>query len=547
MDHFWISPNASFEEVEAMKTKLSNYNTVITGIHQIYRRPGNRLGVNERVKDLVSKLSVREGAVVVVFRNPYTLDRFPDIEKAKGLIMAYQGGPVAERKAAQLIFGGIGANGKLPVSVGKKFKFGDGITIKGGIRMGYTMPEAVGWDGHILQQKIDSIAQFGIQQKAFPGCQVMVVKDQQVIFQKAYGFHTYDSLRKVQLDDLYDYASVTKITGPLPGLMKLYGEGKFKLDVPFSDYWKPFKGTNKGDLMVRDILAHQSGLKAWIAYWTTSIKKDIPYRKYKRKTFKSYPTDDYNIKITNNLYQHKDYKTKQIYKQIKKSPVEEDPEYVYSGLSFYLYPQIIENLTGQEYEQYSKEQFYQKIGAYTITYNPFKEHPLSRIIPTERDTFFRMKQIHGSVHDEGAIMMGGVSGNAGLFSTANDLAKLMQMYMNMGSYGGEQIIPRESVKEFSRYQLEEKGNHRGLGFDKPLFEDFEKGYVAADASEESFGHSGYTGTFTWADPKHQLLLVFFSNRVYPTRLNRKLYQLNIRPSLHQVLYDQIKQQKLSMK
>jgi CubicO group peptidase (beta-lactamase class C family) len=287
------------------------------------------------------------------------------------------------------------------------------------------------------------------------------------------------------------------------------------------------------------VLAHQSGLESWIPYWKTCKKKN---GKWKRHTFKTDSSRNYPVKITDNLYLWKNYK-KTIYKQIKKSPMGEK-KYVYSGLSFYLYPQIIKNLTGVDFEAYLKQTFYHPLGAYTLTYNPLRFFPKNQIIPTEIDTFFRMIPIHGTVHDEGAIMMGGVSSNAGLFGKTEDLAKLMQMYLNMGTYGGKRYISDSTLHEFTRVQYPENGNHRALGFDKPRLKGDEKyNGCSNDASPESFGHSGYTGTFVWADPSNGLLFVFMSNRVYPTRNNRKIYTLHIRPAMHQVFYDALKKAK----
>jgi CubicO group peptidase (beta-lactamase class C family) len=244
--------------------------------------------------------------------------------------------------------------------------------------------------------------------------------------------------------------------------------------------------------------------------------------------------------VADNLFLRADYREKEIYKAIKKSPLQDEKAYVYSGLSFYLYPEIIEQYTGSEYEQYLKENFYQPLGAFSLTYNPLRFYPKDRIVPTENDDFFRMQQLHGTVHDEGAAMMQGVSGNAGLFSTINDLAKLMQMYLEGGKYGGKRYIDEEMLKFYTSCAFCYNGNRRGLGFDKPVLENKHEGSTAWDASSQSYGHSGYTGTFTWVDPENELLFIFFSNRVYPTRENRKLYQLSIRPGIHQVLYDALR-------
>jgi CubicO group peptidase (beta-lactamase class C family) len=292
----------------------------------------------------------------------------------------------------------------------------------------------------------------------------------------------------------------------------------------------------------------------WIPYWQGTLKGNAKYPwkkrwdgtrindyRFRNKTFSRDSTADYTIKIAADLWQHKDYR-QQMFKAIRKSPLNEKPGYVYSGLLFYLMPDIVTRMTGaSDFETYLKEEIYQKIGAYSITYNPTRFYPLEQIIPTEQDTFFSLQQIHGRVHDEGAAMMGGVSCNAGLFATTTDLAKLMQLYLNKGKFGEEQIIAADAVDTFITCHYCPEGNFRGIGFDKPLIEfDPAVSSVSKEASPSSFGHSGYTGTFTWADPDNGILFVFMSNRVYPTRANRKLYELNIRPRIHQAIYDALK-------
>jgi len=336
----------------------------------------------------------------------------------------------------------------------------------------------------------------------------------------------------VQKSDLYDFASLTKITGALPPLMKLVDEKSIRLDDKFSKYWSDFNHSNKKNITFREVLAHNAQLKAWIPYWKKTKRKN---GKFKFHTFKTDSYRNYPVKITEKLYLHKNYKRK-IYKAIKKSKLRKEKGYKYSGLSFYLYPQMVENLTNVDFETYLKENFYKKLGAYTLTYNPLRFYEKNRIIPTEKDSFFRMEQIHGTVHDEGAIMMGGVSGNAGLFGTTGDLSKLMQMYLQFGTYGGNKFISKSTLKEFTKCQYPKEENRRGLGFDKPLLKNKKNGSCAISASYKSFGHSGYTGTFAWADPKTGILFIFMSNRVYPTRANPKIYRLNIRPSLHEVFY-----------
>lgn len=479
--------------------------------------------------------------IVVIFGEAESLLQYKGIEKSPALLLSLRRDKQSQEQAIQAIFGAIGINKQLSQTLNESFQKGDGIATKGGQRLSYGKAEEVGWSHQRLSRRLDSVIERGLSEEAFPGCQLLVAKNGKVVFHKAYGYHTYEKNRAVKLDDLYDFASITKVTGPLPALMKLHGEKKFELDVPLANYWPDFNRKDKQSLQVREILAHQARLKPYIVYWSKTVKKN---GKFKRRTFKSEASDKHPVAVSPDLYLHYKYR-KKIYKAIRRSPLNEDDGYVYSGLSFLLYPQIVENLSGVSFNEYVKTNFYKPLGAHTLGYNPHERFSIDRIIPTEVDTIFRKRLVHGWVHDEAAAMFDGISGNAGLFGSANDLAKLMQMYLNMGNYGGKRYISESTLKEFTRYQFPEQDNRRGLGFDKPPLKDKHNGYVAVDASDQSFGHSGFTGTFTWADPEHNLLFIFFSNRVYPTRENRKLYSLGIRPALHQILYDEIKYNEVS--
>lgn len=453
---------------------------------------------------------------------------------------------------AQAIFGGSPFVGVLKSDLTYAYAANYGLKTNEITRLGYAPPHEAMVNGDFLTYTIDSIVHEGLSQQAFPGAQVLVARNGKIIFHKTYGYHTYENQRPVEKNDLFDYASVTKVSGSLPALIQLYGEGKFNPDKTLGEYVSSMKGSNKADLKLRRMLAHNSGLMSWIPFWrgTLKINNNYPWQKnwnstydndynFKRGTLKSDSSRVYSTHITEDLWLHKNYLTK-IYKAIKKSPIKPEQGYVYSDLTFHLMPPLIAGITGMSYTEYLEKKIYQPLGALTIGYNPLQKFPKERIVPTEVDTFFRKQLIQGRVHDEGAAMMGGISGNAGLFSTALDLAKLWQMYLNGGQYGGSQILKKEAIEEFARCQYCEEGNHRGMGFERPpLNPKPGQSPVAASVSDKAFGHSGYTGTYVWADPVNETLLIFFSNRVYPTRDNRKLYDLSIRPSLHQAIYDAI--------
>lgn len=532
--HFIIDNNSSKEQVNAIEKQLSQYNLVLVSLHRQERRPGTTYGVGADVSSFIKRLSNRKNVGMVLFRNAYLLSKYPDLDKADALVVTYQDGQVEQEVAAQAIFGALAMQGKLPVSASEHFKAGDGLSTKGGFRLGYAPPETVGI-GHLALNQIDTLASKAIKDAAMPGCVILVAKDGQVIYNKAFGYHTYDSMQHVNADDLYDLASITKVAAALPALMKLESEGKFDLDEPLSKYLKEFKKKDKKDITFRQVLAHQGGLSAWIPFWRNTVRKNGSFKWF---TFKEDSSKRFPYKVADNLYLNRNYH-KKIYRSIRKSPVSEDPKYVYSDLSFYLYPRLVEQLSGKPFLEYLEEAFYGPLGAGTLTFNAYQEFPIYRIVPTEYDSLFRHAQIHGRVHDEGAAMLDGVSGHAGLFGNANDLTKLLQMYVQNGRYGGTEYIDSATLAEFTRCQYCFTGNRRALGFDRPNVPYVENGNTAKGASEVSYGHSGFTGTYAWVDPKFNLIYVFLSNRVYPTRENTLLFQQNIRTNIQQVIYDAI--------
>ena len=401
----------------------------------------------------------------------------------------------------------------------------------------YANPSEVGLDSALIHTRVKDIITNGIKKEAFPGAQVLVAKNGKIIFHEAYGFHTYDSIQPVALDDIYDLASVTKITAALPALMKLVDEGKLDLDKPFSTYWARWKNKDdKNKLTLREILAHQAGLKPYIIFLNEILKKN---GKVKRRFVRATENGRFANQAYDGLYVKNRFNRK-MYRMIDRSEVSEEKKYLYSGLTFLIFPELIAQLTGDSYEYYLEKNFYLPLDAPTMGFKPKTKGFSNKIVPTEEDTLFRHTLTKGWVHDENASLLGGVSGNAGLFATATDLAKLMQMYMQYGIYDGKRYISEATVKEFIRVQYPENDNRRGLGFDKPSLHNSElplaKAYPAPEVGAQSFGHSGFTGTFIWADPENQLVYIFLSNRVNPTRDHRNLYTLNIRPAVQQVFY-----------
>ncbi len=539
-DHYFISNNSNADEIASIKEQLQHYNLVILSLHSMGYRPGNVIRYNADLLKFIKEVSNDHTTITSFFLNPYLLDKIEGVSLSKGIVLAYQDNKNTQELSAQVIFGGIGATGKLPVTVNKQFTRGDGSLIHPTGRLKYTLPVEAGLDAQILKN-IDSLVYEAMDAKAIPGGQVLVARHGKVVFQKSYGFHSYDEDVPVKNTDLYDLASLTKVSASLVALMKLYDEGKLDLDGKLGDYLPDFKRTNKKDLTFREMLTHQAGLKAWIPFWKNTIRKNGNFRWY---TFKADSSRRFPYKVTDNLYLHRNY-YKKIYREIKKSPLNETKAYVYSDLSFYLYPLIVERITGREFESYIKEEIYNPIGAFSLTYNPYRHFSNNQIVPTEIDTLFRKALLHGRVHDEGAAMLNGISGHAGLFGTANDLAKLMQLYLQKGYFQGNKFLKESTIEEFTRCQYCEQGSRRALGFDRPNIKYVENGNTARDASQQSYGHTGFTGTFAWVDPAYDLVYIFLSNRVYPTRENKKLYDLNTRTRIQQVIYNALQDPNLN--
>ncbi len=386
----------------------------------------------------------------------------------------------------------------------------------------------------IFELKIDSIIYDAIDSAAFPGAQILIIKDGEIVFEKAYGHHTYEEIITVELNHLYDLASITKVTTGLPLLMNLVAKGKVDLDKPASEYIRAFNTSNKKKITIREILAHQAGLLPYIVYYSDLKNEDD---QWKKRTFKNKKNRLFPIGITDSLFMHRRYQ-KKMERRIKKTKIGEK-EYKYSGLFFQLLPKLIEKVKGRPFLEVLNTELYNPLEINDgLMYLPKNSYPVNEIVPSEIDTNFRNQLVHGTVHDEAAAMWGGVSCNAGLFGNAKSLAKLFQVYLDNGLYNGGRFIDSSAIQEFTECQFCESENRRGLGFDKPLIEfDEVLSSVAKDASKDSFGHSGFTGTLVWADPDYNLVYVFLSNRVYPSRSHRNIYKMNVRPKIHQLIYD----------
>lgn len=530
MEKFYLDKSASPEQIAYASKALEGYSTVLVGLHNMSGKDSRNYGISPGVKEFLNQLQTRSKVILTVFGNPYSLRNFDNFEP---IVVAYEDNDYTRKAAAQVIFGALWCNGKLPVTASSNFKCGDGFSSTASDRFRFGMPEEVKMDSKKLSQ-IDNIVKKAIAAGAMPGCQVLVAKDGKIVYEKAFGQHSNTDTSKVTLFDLYDVASVTKVAATTLAAMRLYEEGKLDLDKKLVDYLADAKISNKKNLVIKDILSHQAGLKSWIPFWKTSL--DTNEKGY-LVNYRSTPDVNYSTQVADSLFIKKGYDQK-IWDDIYLSKVENQGQYLYSDLGFYFMKAIVERQAQMKLDEYVNKQFYQPLGLSRITYLPLKKFPRDRIVPTEDDSAFRQRLIWGYVHDPGAAMLGGVAGHAGLFATAEDLAVIMQLLLNNGTYGGTRYFKPETVTKFTTSISE--SNRRGLGFDKPETTAGKASPTCKSASPLTFGHTGFTGTCVWADPKYNLVYIFLSNRVNPSAENKKLVDMNVRTEIQQVIYDALK-------
>ena len=514
-----------------LKKKLKRkYKTIIVGIHNYSRRPANNYGISKDAVELIQYLSEKDNAIVFDFGNPYAIKNFCN---AKNLVACYEDDNLTQVAAADLLQGKISAKGKLPVTVCDNLKFGSGIAAN--YYFPYDTPESVGLSTDKINA-IDTIANNAINKGATPGCVVLVAKNGKVAFHKAYGYTNFDKIEPVTTDMVYDLASVTKISATTIAVMKLYEEGKIDLEKTLGDYISWTINTDKAPLKIKDILLHQAGLNPFIPFYRDVI--DTATGKPNWVYFAKQEDATHQLRVGEDLYLSNTY-TNTLHNKILASKLTAPNKYVYSDNDFIFLGRIVEYVTGMSLSDYVRTTFYLPLQMMTTTYQPREHYTVNTIAPTELEKQFRQQLIRGDVHDEGAAMFSGVAGHAGLFSNAYDLAQLYQMLLNGGEMNGIRFLTKETIDKFTSYNSEV--SRRGLGFDKPEKDNASRkeAYPSKSVSAETYGHTGFTGTCVWADPKENLIYIFLSNRVTPTRNNNKLGQLNVRPNIHEAIYSAI--------
>lgn len=523
----------SANTLDQLVSELNQYNTVIVGLHSSNESPWKPYQFSNKELIWLNEIARTNTVILTAFTKPYALNDITCFSNIESVVMAYQNSNIAQETAAQIIFGGLPAKGTLPVSIGTFFSAGHGILTKAIGRLSYGFPESVNMDSASLH-KIDSIAEYAVSEQMTPGIQLLVARKGKVVYEKCFGYHTYDKTSKVKFEDLYDVASLTKMLATLPLLIELVDKGVIKLESTLGELLPDYVGSNKELITIQEMLSHFAQLKPWIPFYVSTLDsvtlKPNPkfYRKRKSKKF--------SIRVNGNLFLRNDFKDT-IQSNIIDSKLLNDKKYRYSDLPYYMLKSVIENQYNQTLDKLIQQHFYNSLGANLSTYIPLDKFSSQKLIPTEIDDYFRYDKIQGYVHDMGAAMQGGVGGHAGLFSNSNDIAKLMQLYIQKGVYGGKRYFSSDTFDLFNTSYYRDQDNRRGVGFDKPQLDG--EGPTCGCLSRQSFGHSGFTGTYAWADPDKEIVYVFLANRTFPKLDANRLLKENIRTEIQRLIYESI--------
>lgn len=529
--HLSLEKELSEEEMRRTVKQINKYDIIIVNIRKTSNYPSRNYGITQSMVDFITKLKKSKDVIINLFANPYALDKFSFGKNVDAILVGYEDNAMVADAIVNIMLGKFSPKGKLPVSI-KNYECGFGLRYNE-----FLSPESlpVSLIDNEYTRQIDSIVIDAINQKAFPGCQLLALQDGSIIYDKNFGTFTYDDSRKVTENDVYDIASLTKLFGSTLALMKLYDDGMIDLNATLGDFFPFLNQSDKGDIKLIEFLTHQSGMLPWIPIYKMTCKDNAPDMDFFREAM----DEKYNVRVAEGLYISDDFKYT-IYDTIMKSELKEK-KYKYSDLGFYFIPEIVEQLTNQSLESYLYENVYEPLNLNHIFYRPYLYVDKKHIVPTEDDKYFRDRLICGDVHDQTAALLGGVSGHAGLFANAKDLAVIMQLLLNKGYANGTQFFSEETVDYFTSAPFADNENRRGIGFDKPDLDPEAKYYTPSkQSSMSSFGHSGFTGTFAWADPENKLIVIFLSNRVYPSSDNNIISKQNIRTRIHDLFYEAVK-------
>ena len=510
--------------------KTAPYDTLLVSFHRSDETPWKASNFSAEELAILEILAPHKTIILNAFVRPYALQQLENIEGLDAILWSYQNSDIAQQLSAAVLFGARGTSGKLPISAGMNYPVGTGLSLPSLQKLGYATPAQMGLDPTKLKA-LDTLAQTAIDSMMTPGVQMLVARKGQIVYHKSFGYHTYEQQTKLANHHLFDLASLTKILGTLPVVIDAVTRGELSLNSTVADLIPEWKDTNKATLTLKEMLSHYARLTPWIPFYEETLtQKEQPHPDFYREQSSS----DFAIPVAKNLYLKSDYDL-QILQAIKDSPMLDSLHYVYSDLPYYLLKTYFERKEQKGLETLVEELLLTPLELTRLTYKPHLKFADSLITPSENDTYFRQRRLQGYVHDMGAAMQGGVGGHAGLFGTAYDVAVVMQLYLQGGYYNGKKILSSRVIDQFNICYYCDKMNRRGVGFDKPEVLEATN-HCEGEASSSSFGHFGFTGTYAWADPENEMVIVFLSNRTYPTMENKLLGKHNIRTRMRQLVY-----------
>ena len=512
---------------------LASYKKVIIGFHRSNASPWKASSFSKKERQLLTALAKDHSIILDVFVKPYALSSLGNLDAIDGLVVSYQNSSIAQKASAEILLGERKASGRLPVSIAPSYPVGKGITLVGPTELGTGTPLEVGLMPERLS-RIDTLAQIAMDSLMTPGMQILVARHGKVVFNKSYGYHTYEKKRAVTNTDLYDLASLTKVLATLPLVMKEVDLGKLTLDTQLGTLNEAWNTSNKADISIQEMLSHYARLTPWIPFYKETLKANplkLNKKFYRKRQSKRFP-----VVIADRFY-GKNNLSKLISDQILASELRDTLEYKYSDIPYFFMKDLLEDRYQKSLETLAVDTFYKPLGLVRTGFNPNKNTPNQTVIPSEIDTYYRNQELKGEVHDMAAAMLGGVGGHAGLFSNASEVAILMQLFLQKGRYADKQYFSSATFDQFNQCLYCDQGNRRGVGFDKPQLEG--RGSTCGCVPKSSFGHSGFTGTYAWADPEHELIYVFLSNRTYPSMDNNLLLKHDIRTRIQQYIYEAI--------
>ncbi len=511
------------------KTK---YDGIIISYHGSSSSPYASNIIPQNVSEIIEKIGENNSVILSLFLNPYSLNSFEKIDHFDSIIVGYQNNMISQEVMADLMTGTRSFEGKLPVS-NNFYPVNHGILIGKNNILGYSRPAYEGFDQKKLSY-LDSIAISAIDSMMAPGIQMLVSKKGKIIYNKSFGYHTYKKINKLENNHVFDLSSITKILATMPLVIQEYEAGNLSLNTRLNQLFPKKKLADKGEITLIEMLSHYARLRPWIPFYEETLNRK---EKPKTRFYKTNLRSSFSTPVTENLFLKRNYKEK-IFKSIVESELIEKLEFKYSDLPFYFLKFWFEDIYSKPLDILAEERIFNKLKLERTMFNPYKKLSLDEIVPSEEDDFFRYSKLHGYVHDEGAAMLGGVSGHAGLFSNSYEVAVILQAMIQGGSYNNQRLFNSESFDVFNKCYYCAYDNRSGVGFDKPQIEG-NHGSTFGEVSMNSFGHYGYTGSMAWADPDEEIIFVFLSNRTFPTRKNTLLQKSNIRTRSQEIVYRSI--------